>query len=130
MATKIHFKGTWTPVEVGDLVHDFRGEPWYFEAFTRPGEPGRSAKINVSNGQALRQFNLDVFPTLEEVLVNAPAKAEEPKPVKPKRDVQTAAWLIKAEAISSSALKDGYVAVRRDHLDDLLAAVARLAAKK
>lgn len=130
MATKIQFKGTWVPVSVGDLITDFRGDQWLFEEFTRPGEPGRSAKINVSDGRSLRQFNLDVFPGLEEVLVNAPAKAEEPKPVKPKRDVQTAAWLIKAEAISSSALKDGYVAVKREHLDELLAAVARLAAKK
>ena len=130
MATKIHFKSNQSAVAVGDLITDFRGHEWYFEAFTRPGEPGRSAKINVSDGRSLRQFNLEVFPGLEEVLVNAPAQVEEPKPVKPKRDVQTAAWLIKAEAISSSALKDGYVAVKQEHLDDLLAAVARLAAKK
>lgn len=130
MATRIHFKGTWMPVIVGDVITDFRGDTWHFEAFVRPGEPGRSAKISVSNGQSLRQFNLDVFPGLEEVLVSVSAQDDEPKPVKPKRDVQTAAWLIKAEAISSSALKDGYVAVRRDHLDDPLAAVARLAAKK
>lgn len=130
MATQIQFKGTWVPVKVGDVVTDFRGDKWNFRALILPGEPGRSAKISVSDGQYLRLFNLDVFPGLEEVLVNAPAKVDESKPVKPKRDVQTAAWLIKAEAISSSALKDGYVAVRRDHLDDLLAAVARLAAKK
>lgn len=132
MATRITFKLTQSPVEVGDIITDFRGHEWYFEAFTRPGEPGYSAKIKVRSGQFVRDFNLGVFPGLEETLVNVPAKPEvaEPKKVKPKRDVQTAAWLIKAEAISSSALAEGYVAVKREHLDDLLSAVARLAVKK
>lgn len=130
MATRIVFKPTQSPVNVGDIIADFRGHTWYFEAFTRPGEPGRSAKITVSNGQSPRQFNLEVFPDLEEVLVNAPAEAGELKQVSAKKKVQRLAWLIKADAISSAALRDGYVAVKRDHLDDLLAAVAQLAAKK
>lgn len=39
------------------------------------------------------------------------------------------AWLIKAEAISSSALAEGMIAVKADQLRNLISAVGRLEAK-
>jgi hypothetical protein len=51
----------------GALLTDFRGEDWNFEQVTRGPQPGRSAKVLVSqmDGGICREFYASVFPGLE-----------------------------------------------------------------
>lgn len=52
-------------VQHGDTVLDFREREWTFEVATRAPQPGRSAKVEVSDGAGQhREFYLQVFPGL------------------------------------------------------------------
>lgn len=58
--------------EEGDEVEDFRGDIWVFIRVTRPREPGRSAKVEVTDLERtpghIREFYSTVFPIFEAVL--------------------------------------------------------------
>lgn len=43
----------------GDLITDFRGDPWHFKEVSRQGTIGKSGKILTTEG---REFYLSVFP--------------------------------------------------------------------
>lgn len=51
----------------GDTIKDFRGEDWRFKRVTRGPQPGRSAKVEVTDMAefATREFYAEVFPGLE-----------------------------------------------------------------
>jgi hypothetical protein len=48
-------------IGAGDYVRDFRGNLWTFEKVTRGPEPGRSAKVEVSQDGDRREFYCTVF---------------------------------------------------------------------
>lgn len=50
-----------TEIHEGDLVRDFRGEPWTFVGVDRLPDEGRSGKVVVSNGHGHREFYDGVF---------------------------------------------------------------------
>lgn len=52
----------------GDTVIDFHGDAWKFEMVTRAYEPGRSAKVRVSDDFGKREFYATVFPALDAFL--------------------------------------------------------------
>lgn len=49
------------------IIKDFRGEEWRFKRVTRGPQPGRSAKVEVTDMAefATREFYCTVFPGLE-----------------------------------------------------------------
>lgn len=49
----------------GAIIKDFRGDEWAFLEVARGPEPGRSAKVKVSNATGMMTFYAHVFPGLE-----------------------------------------------------------------
>lgn len=60
--TTLRYVSSGEPVQRGDVLHDFHGEPWYFLRVVELPSPGRSGKVEVSKQQQIdERFDTRTF---------------------------------------------------------------------